>query len=243
MRLRVFAAFVLGFAVGVLCLAAGLWRFGGLRITDWRLSTLHQPPPTVPLDLNGMMAEAKSVQGETPPAPPLTDYAQPAPPPAQSAPPTAQGTADRMTPEALGKPPHLAMPIAGIDPRKLTGNFQEMRDGRKHEALDIMAPRGTPILAAEEGNVAKLFKSKQGGLTVYQFDNSGQWCLYYAHLDHYATGLKEGTLLHKGEVLGYVGTSGDAPPNAPHLHFALFKLGPDKKWWSGTAVDPLPLLQ
>jgi peptidoglycan LD-endopeptidase LytH len=98
-------------------------------------------------------------------------------------------------------------------------------------------------MAVAEGNVAKLFTSKQGGLTVYQFDDSGTWCYYYAHLDHYQPSLKEGMLLRKGDVLGYVGTTGDAPPNAPHLHFAIFRLGQEKQWWKGTAVDPLPLLK
>ena len=106
-----------------------------------------------------------------------------------------------------------------------------------------MAPRGTPVLAVAEGNVVKLFNSKRGGLTVYQFDNSATWCYYYAHLDRYAPSLKEGTLLRKGDVLGYVGSTGDASPNAPHLHFAVFQLGPEKHWWQGTAIDPLPLLR
>ena len=135
------------------------------------------------------------------------------------------------------------MPIAGIDPSKLADNFLEKRNGRVHEALDILAPRGTPVLAVAEGNVVKLFTSKQGGLTVYQFDNSQTYCFYYAHLDRYRPGLKEGTLLRKGEVLGYVGTTGNAPPGTPHLHFAVFELGPEKKWWNGKPIDPLPLLK
>ena len=135
------------------------------------------------------------------------------------------------------------MPIAGVDPHTLRSNFSETRGGHAHEALDIMAPRGTPVLAVAEGNVVKLFTSKQGGLTVYQFDDSRTWCYYYAHLDRYAPGLKEGMLLRKGDVLGYVGSTGDASPDAPHLHFAVFQLGPEKNWWQGTAVDPLPLLK
>jgi murein DD-endopeptidase MepM/ murein hydrolase activator NlpD len=135
------------------------------------------------------------------------------------------------------------MPIAGVDPHTLRSNFSEMHDGHAHEALDIMAPRGTPVQAVAEGNVVKLFTSKQGGLTVYQFDDSRTWCYYYAHLDRYAPGLKEGTLLRKGDVLGYVGSTGDASPDAPHLHLAVFQLGPAKNWWEGTAVDPLPLLK
>lgn len=138
--------------------------------------------------------------------------------------------------------PRLAMPIAGVDASTLKSNFAEARGTHRHEALDIMAPRGTPVVAVAEGTVAKLFTSKPGGLTVYQFDNSQTWCYYYAHLDGYAPGLIQGTLLRTGDVLGYVGSTGDASSTAPHLHFAVFQLGPDKKWWEGTAVDPLPLL-
>jgi murein DD-endopeptidase MepM/ murein hydrolase activator NlpD len=135
------------------------------------------------------------------------------------------------------------MPLAGIDPRKLADTFNDARDGRKHEALDIPAPRGTPVLAVAQGNVAKLFTSKPGGLTVYQFDDSRTYCYYYAHLDRYASGLQEGTLLRPGQTLGYVGSTGNASAKAPHLHFAVFKLGPEKKWWVGTAIDPLPMLR
>jgi murein DD-endopeptidase MepM/ murein hydrolase activator NlpD len=134
------------------------------------------------------------------------------------------------------------MPLAGIGPGQLTDTFQDGRGGHSHEALDIAAPLDTPVMAVAQGNVAKLFRSKDGGLTVYQFDDAQKWCFYYAHLDRYAKGLAEGTLLRQGEVLGYVGTTGNAPSNAPHLHFAVFRLGTEKKWWEGTAIDPLPLL-
>jgi len=137
----------------------------------------------------------------------------------------------------------LGMPIQGIDPHRLTDSFNDARDGHRHEALDIPSARGTPVHAVVEGNVAKLFNSKPGGITVYQFDDSSTYCYYYAHLDHYAAGLQEGMLLRKGDVLGYVGSTGDASANAPHLHLAVFKLGPDKKWWQGAAIDPLPLLK
>jgi murein DD-endopeptidase MepM/ murein hydrolase activator NlpD len=143
----------------------------------------------------------------------------------------------------VNNPGDLGMPLANIDPRKLESTFHQARAGHEHEALDIMAPRGTPVMAVAEGNVVKLFTSKQGGLTAYQFDNSRTLCFYYAHLDRYQDGLKEGVLLRKGEVLGYVGSTGDASPGAPHLHFAVFRLGPEKQWWKGTAIDPLPLLK
>jgi len=89
----------------------------------------------------------------------------------------------------------------------------------------------------------KLFTSQRGGLTVYQFDGTGQLCYYYAHLNRYAEGLKEGEVLRRGDVLGYVGSTGNASPDAPHLHFEVHILGPEREWWKGTAIDPLPLLQ
>ncbi len=147
------------------------------------------------------------------------------------------------------------LPAAGLDPRgfvfpleglkrsDIQDTFNDRRgNGRKHEATDIMAPRGTPVHAIDEGNVVKLFSSKLGGFTVYQFDNRQEYCFYYAHLDRYATGLKEGMLLRRGDVLGYVGSTGDAATNAPHLHIAIFKLGPEKHWWQGTPINLYPLL-
>ena len=118
-----------------------------------------------------------------------------------------------------------------------------MRGGtRRHEALDIPAARGTPVLAATSGRVLKLFNSKAGGITIYQFDPGARFSYYYAHLDRYAQGLKEGMPLRRGDLIGYVGSTGNAPANAPHLHFTIFELGPDKKWWRGKALNPYPYL-
>jgi murein DD-endopeptidase MepM/ murein hydrolase activator NlpD len=136
----------------------------------------------------------------------------------------------------------LLIPVPGIDHATLRDNFAEKRGSRAHEALDIMAPRGTPVHAVDTGRVAKLFESKAGGITVYQFDRDEKFAYYYAHLDRYADGLAEGMTLKRGEVLGFVGTSGNAAPNAPHLHFTIFRLGPDKRWWKGTALNPYPFL-
>jgi len=134
----------------------------------------------------------------------------------------------------------LAFPVQGIDPRKVRDTYDEKRAGKPHEALDIMAPLGTPIVAVEDGSIAKLFDSKAGGLTIYQFDPSGRYAYYYAHLDRYAEGLAEGTAVRRGEVIGYVGSSGNAAANAPHLHFAIFRLGPERQWWKGTPLNPHP---
>jgi murein DD-endopeptidase MepM/ murein hydrolase activator NlpD len=136
---------------------------------------------------------------------------------------------------------HLLLPIQGYDLRELRDNFAEKRGTRVHEAIDMAAVRGTPVLAVDDGTVKKLFTSAAGGLTVYQFDQSGAYSYYYAHLDRYAEGLHEGQAVKKGDRLGYVGTSGNAPPNTPHLHFTIFKLGPDRRWWEGTPINPYPL--
>ncbi len=136
----------------------------------------------------------------------------------------------------------LQFPVPSTDPRRLRDDFSDSRNGRSHEAIDILAPRGTPVVAVDDGVVQKMFHSVgKGGLTVYQFDPEGAYCYYYAHLDRYADGLREGQELHKGDVIGYVGTTGNAPPQTPHLHFAIFKLGPEKKWWKGAALNPFPV--
>ncbi len=132
----------------------------------------------------------------------------------------------------------LAVPVRGLDADDLVSSFHDARGRRQHEAIDILAPRGTDVLAVEDGTIAKLFTSNAGGLTIYQFDPEVKYVYYYAHLDSYASGLKEGLTLRKGDVLGAVGTTGNAPESTPHLHFAIAKLDPDKRWSGGTALDP-----
>lgn len=138
----------------------------------------------------------------------------------------------------------LTMPLAGIRASDLHDTFYEKRGGgtRTHEALDIMAPRGTPVLSASAGRVLKLHTSTAGGLMVYAADASDHFVLMYGHLDRYAEGLSDGQPLRQGEIIGYVGTTGDAAENAPHLHFAIAHPTDVKLWWTGTAVDPYPLL-
>ena len=137
----------------------------------------------------------------------------------------------------------LLFPLKDFNRAGLRDNFDEGRGTRKHEAIDIMAPRGTQVVAVDEGRVAKLFRSAAGGITVYQFDRDEKYIYYYAHLDSYAQGLAEGMLLKRGDLVGYVGSTGNAPAHAPHLHFAIFELGPDKKWWKGAAINPYPHLK
>ena len=134
----------------------------------------------------------------------------------------------------------LRVPIDGLDIDTLKGSFAETRGGgvRPHEAVDILAPRNTPVHAVTDGTIAKLFHSKAGGITVYEFDDDQRYCYYYAHLERYADGLHEGQRVSAGDVIGYVGTSGNAPKNTPHLHLAVFELTPEHRWWDGKAIDP-----
>ena len=136
----------------------------------------------------------------------------------------------------------LAIPVEGVRFADLRDTFDDGRPGHRHEALDIPAPRGTRVLAVDDGTLVKLFASAPGGLTIYQFDPDARFSYYYAHLDRYAEGLREGMRLRRGEVIGYVGTSGNAPRNAPHLHFAVFRLGAERQWWKGEAVNPFGAL-
>src|SRR5262249_41137413 len=139
---------------------------------------------------------------------------------------------------------HLTIPVQGVDAEKLVRSYHDARSGgREHEALDILAPRNTPVVAVEDGSVAKLFFSKAGATTVYQFAPTRSYPYYYPHLERYADGLKEGEPIHRGQVIGYVGTSGNAPKNTPHLHFAVYRLTPEKRWWEGTPIDPYDILR
>jgi peptidoglycan LD-endopeptidase LytH len=160
-------------------------------------------------------------------------------------PPTALQQSDAADPFAEPLPTHpggLLIPVAGIAPAQLQDTFHDMRGTeRSHEALDIMAPMQTPVFAVDDGILVKLFDSKPGGLTLYQYDPSSTFAYYYAHLDSYAAGLLEGQAVKRGDLLGYVGVTGNADPLAPHLHFAVFVLGPEQHWWKGTAINPYPL--
>jgi murein DD-endopeptidase MepM/ murein hydrolase activator NlpD len=138
---------------------------------------------------------------------------------------------------------NLLVPVPDVEVSSLVSHFDQKRGSGLHEALDILAPRGTAVRAADDGRIARLFTSVRGGLTVYQFDAGETYCYYYAHLDRYRRGLAEGEVVQKGDIIGYVGTTGNAPPDTPHLHFAIFKLGPDRRWWEGTPLDPYLVLR
>jgi murein DD-endopeptidase MepM/ murein hydrolase activator NlpD len=137
-------------------------------------------------------------------------------------------------------PSTITIPVVGVDRSQLRDTFNEGRVGHVHEAMDIMASRGTPVIAAVDGTIRKLFTSRQGGLTIYEFDETETRSYYYAHLDRYADAIAEGRPVRRGEVIGYVGSTGNA--NTPHLHFGISQLLPSKEWWKGTPVNPYPEL-
>jgi murein DD-endopeptidase MepM/ murein hydrolase activator NlpD len=237
LRAVVFAGLV-GFILGVAVVLLLLWKFGG-REPDFSNPEIAEAPPPVSLPRYSP-SEAPEAPAVSPPAPPVPLAPLPPLPPAVLPPlPPAVETGPVAMPKL-----RLLLPIQGIRRKDLRDSFSEHRGNglRSHEATDILAPRNTPILAVDDGRVAKLFNSVRGGLTVYQFDPTETYCYYYAHLDRYAPGLKEGDRLRRGQLIGYVGTTGNADPATPHLHFALFRLGAEKQWWRGTPLDPYPLL-
>jgi peptidoglycan LD-endopeptidase LytH len=135
----------------------------------------------------------------------------------------------------------LDVPVQGVTRAQLRDTYTEPRAGHVHEALDIPAARGTPVLSAASGRLLKLFDSKAGGLMVYATDTSERFILLYGHLDSYADGMTNGMQLHRGQVIGYVGTTGNAPPDTPHLHFGILRGDPGVSWSRGAAVNPYPL--
>ncbi len=138
----------------------------------------------------------------------------------------------------------LHLPVRGVTSQQLRDTFTERRgSNRVHEALDIPAPQGTPVLAASAGRIAKLFWSERGGTTLYQTDTTGTFVLYYAHLLGYAEGVHEGQRVRPGDMLGYVGATGNARPDVPHLHFAVWHVCDARHFWQGTPINPYPLLQ
>ena len=231
-----------GLLAGMFVMATIVWQFGNV-IGSRSASVLHPAdPPKATARWQDGMGDADS---------PVLDAAVDVPKGTtgmSSAPATsAEGAA------VIGPTPSspagledrdLGMPVEGIVPDQLTPQFDQPRGGaRKHEAIDILAPRGTPVKAVEDGRIARLFHSKAGGITIYQFDPSERFCYYYAHLERYAPGLNEGDRVRRGQVIGYVGTSGNAPKDTPHLHFAIFRLTADKRWWEGTPIDPFDVLR
>jgi murein DD-endopeptidase MepM/ murein hydrolase activator NlpD len=214
-----------------------IWYFGnfvGLRpagpvVTARAAATQETAPPLHPPEPSAA----------TPPNPTGTGGEAPPPEPAARVESTIGPE-----PLALLRNRRLTIPVEGVDRAALVRSYADSRSGgRRHEAIDILAPRNTDVRAVEAGTIARLFTSRYGGLTIYQFDPEKRFIYYYAHLERYAAGLKEGDEVRRGETIGYVGTSGNAPPNTPHLHFAIFKALEPPRWWEGLPLDPYDVLR
>ena len=137
----------------------------------------------------------------------------------------------------------LMVPVDGITPAQIPDTYWSKRDGgRLHRAADIMAAKGTPVVSSVEGAVLKVGRNTTGGIVVYTTDSERRFVFYHAHLDKVAEGLADGSTLRQGDVLGYVGTSGNALPNAPHLHFQVMRMPADGRYWEGMPVDARPFL-
>jgi murein DD-endopeptidase MepM/ murein hydrolase activator NlpD len=192
------------------------------RITPTETST---PTPT---------PETSTSETPTPEAPTPTPEPPPSPSPSPSPliPPTFVGQMD------------LIIPVAGVRPEQLLDTFDDARsEGRVHDAIDIMAPAGTPVIAATEGKIVKLFQSERGGTTIYQLSPDEKTVYYYAHLQGYAQGLAEGGYVRRGDVIAYVGDTGNAGAGNYHLHFSISAVSDPKRYWEGTSINPYPLLR
>jgi len=216
--------------------------FGAGVATGWILRE-KGPPLPAGSNLVGLKLDAEAPAEGTAPAPRAAPGGESARPVSTAGGPTISAGPPPEAAAALAalQQRDLRMPIDGVNVESLKGSFDEHRSGaggHVHDAADILAPRNTPIHAVENGTIAKLFVSQAGGNTIYQFDPTGQFCYYYAHLERYADGVHEGQAVARGDVIGYVGTSGNAPPLVPHVHFAVYELGPERRWWQGRAIDP-----
>lgn len=212
----------LAFTLGALTASGLLWRLdqtAGLSIAD---SIVGSSEPG---------AEPLATSGTTAAVAPRTS----------GRPSDSDDDADEMV--RLLRMRRLEVPVQGVSRAQLHDSFDDRRGIRRHQAIDIMAPRGTLVRSVEDGRVAKLFESVAGGLTVYIFDPAEMFTYYYAHLDRYAATLKEGEAVRRGDVIGYVGSTGNASDDAPHLHFAIFQVGAERRWWQGKPINPYTVLR
>lgn len=196
--------------------------------------------------LAGLLAAIVTAGGCSGGLQPLPPAAAPAPEPSVAPPGTTPDSTahSRSLPddEAALVARELMVPVDGVTPGRVANNYAASRGDRTHAALDIMASRGTPVVAADGGTVWRVRSNALGGLTIYVIDDEERFVYYYAHLDRYAEGLREGQRVARGDLLGYVGTTGNAPRNAPHLHFQVMRYRGNGRWWDGDPLNPHPYL-
>ena len=205
-----------------------------------------EPPRVTATPESAVPPSATPTPEASAPAPPSAAPPSPPPPPLASEPSSAPAPLTAASPVgeadiAALKLKALLIPVAGVRANQLRDTFNDGRsEGRQHEALDIMAAAGTPVLAAADGKVVRLFQSQKGGITLYQADSSGLYFYYYAHLQRYADGVSEGKDIKRGDVIAYVGDTGNAGAGNYHLHFAISKPLTPGKWSGGAPINPYP---
>jgi murein DD-endopeptidase MepM/ murein hydrolase activator NlpD len=227
---RFLLPFTLGAVVTLVVMIAGERAVPGVL---GRMGSALHPVGAGPAAVPEVAAALADSAGEAP-------FVVRAPADAPAAPVPAAATPVAAAPGAGG----LLIPVAGVPAASLVDTYEQARgQGRRHDAIDIMAPRGTPVVAVADGVVMKLFQSDRGGITLYELAPDRRTIYYYAHLDRYATGIAEGQPLRRGQVLGYVGNTGDAGPGNYHLHFEVSTTADSKRYWGGVPQNPYPLLQ
>jgi murein DD-endopeptidase MepM/ murein hydrolase activator NlpD len=246
----------------VLLLAASILL--GLTALVWYLSSKPRSTPVTPIsqpnatgELSVPPNDAASVATTPSAAPEATASAPDASMPAEGASPSVtptpspDGTPQPSPPAHVSTEAHAAgsagtgllIPVAGVRPEQLQDTYTQSRsEGRTHNSIDIMAPRNTPVVAAVDGTIVKLFRSERGGITLYQLGTDNRTIYYYAHLERYADGLAENRFMRRGELLGYVGDSGNAGKDNCHLHFSIWLVTDPKRYWDGENINPYPLL-
>jgi len=241
--MRYAVSFFIGFVIGALSLLLTLQMRGRLRDPE----QAQAPAPASPPDSSSLehpRIYAEDLPGRTSLPIEPRGMPQPTPTPTRaSATPLLSPAPAAVNESAVNDDSLIALPVVGVRKSDLKDHFNDRRGGsRIHEAIDIMAARGTPVVASVDGRISKLFLSNAGGITIYQTDVSGALMYYYAHLESYAPNLVEGRSVRRGQVIGFVGSTGNANPAGPHLHFGIARLPADRKWWKGKPVNPYPML-
>jgi murein DD-endopeptidase MepM/ murein hydrolase activator NlpD len=239
---RIVAAASGGFLAGAIVALVTVWHFPNVMRSPNGTGQDQAEPPAADRTCCPVVGDDGDAERgfESRPSPP----ARPPPVAKPLLPSSTNTTIFEADPLSELRDRQLEIPLQGAARRELRDSFDETRGStHRHEAIDIMAPRHTPILAVEDGTIARLFQSKPGGTTIYQFDPTTRYVYYYAHLERYADGLQEGRHVQRGQVLGYVGTSGNASNGTPHLHFAIFRLTEKKRWWQGNPIDPYQVMK
>ena len=238
-RVLLVGAFAL---VSITAVAVTVWILQ--KRSGYYASELSAPSPAVALSTNDFKSSPSEVIAPSPSQPSPAQLQPDAPEVVASPSPAPSNTPTlSLDPSYVGKL-NLIIPVAGVKPEQLLDTFKDARsEGRVHDAVDIPAAAGTPVVAAADGEVIKLFQSERGGTTIYQLSRDKKLVFYYAHLQRYADGLSVGKVVRQGEVIGYVGDTGNAGTGNYHLHFSIMVTNDPKRYWEGTNVNPYPLLR